>query len=95
MGSEVVNMQVGTPINNSLIALIITEQTERVMEVINSDPSHELLLRPINFRGDTILHYACARNNIKLVSFLLQVEPSLKDIPNKKKQHPIELTTNE
>ena len=67
MGSGPLEQQVGTPIDNNLIALLVTNQTERVITKVESEGGTTLLSQRLNFRGDTFLHYACAKNNSKLV----------------------------
>ena len=38
---------------------------------------------PLNFRGDTLLHYACARNNVDLVKYLSKLPNFIRTIRNK------------
>ena len=66
MGSGPLEQQVGTPIDNNLIALLVTNQTDRVITKIESE-GEMFMTQRLNFRGDTFLHYACAKNNSKLV----------------------------
>jgi len=58
--------QVGTPIDNNLIALLVTGQTDKVITKIEADPSGSFLKESINFRNDNLLHYACAKDNLVL-----------------------------
>lgn len=58
--------QIGTPIDNNLIALLVTGQTDKVISKIEADQSGAFLKESINFRNDNLLHYACAKNNIAL-----------------------------
>jgi hypothetical protein len=67
MGSVALEQQFGTPIDKSLIALLITDQTEKVIEKLCTLEGKVYYNESINFKGDNILHYACAKNNIKLV----------------------------
>ena len=88
MGNSVTEQQIGTPIDNHLLALIITDQTERVIEKLKDDPSKFYMSEEINFRGDNILHYACARNNVKLVEYLVKANPELASKHNHMNQAP-------
>jgi hypothetical protein len=63
MGNSTIEQQKGTPIDNNLLALLVTNQTERLISKLDIDPTTYYLKESINFRGDTLLHYACARNN--------------------------------
>ena len=47
---------------------------------------------PINFRGDTLLHYACAKDNTALVEYLLRRPEQMKCLKNKLGQEPRQLT---
>lgn len=69
--------QIGTPINNNLIALLVTGQTDRVISKIEADTSGSFLKESINFRNDNILHYACAKNNVTLVEYIVKKNPNL------------------
>ena len=48
----------------------------------------------LNFRGDTIMHYACTKNNIELIQFLIDrgADFTLKNYSN---QTPSQMTKNE
>ena len=46
---------------------------------------------PINFRGDTLLHYGAAKDNIKLVEYLVRKPEQMKSIKNKLGQTPKDL----
>jgi hypothetical protein len=67
MGSGPLEQQIGTPIDNNIIALLVTNQTDRVIAKMESEGGTNLVNQRLNFRGDTFLHYACAKNNSKLV----------------------------
>ena len=81
-------MQHGTPIENNLLALIITNQTQRVIDKIEKDPDQTILDDSTNFRGDTLLHYACAKNNPKLVEYMLRKCGRLAGVKNDKGELP-------
>jgi ankyrin repeat protein len=66
-----------------------------VISKIESDPSNFFLKERINFRGDTLLHYACAKNNNKLVEYIIKKNPELLHIKNEMEQLPIDLTSDE
>lgn len=76
MGSGPLEQQVGTPIDNNLIALLVTNQTDKVISKIESE-GETFMSQRLNFRGDTFLHYACAKNNSKLVEYAIKKYPSL------------------
>lgn len=46
---------------------------------------------PINFRGDTLLHYAAAKDNLKLVEYLVRKPEQMKSLKNKLEQTPKDL----
>lgn len=94
MGNASLEQQVGTPIDNNLIALVVTNQTEKVISKMEADPTNFFLKEKINFRGDTLLHYACAKNNNKLVDYILKKNPDLAQIKNELNQLPAELTSD-
>ncbi len=54
-------------IQHRLVHLVATEQTELVIDFINKYYYDLDINGAINFRGDTILHYACFKNNKQLV----------------------------
>lgn len=74
--------QVGYPIDYNVIALLVTGQTERVIEKMEADPTHSFLKDSINFRNDNLLHYACAKNNLRLVEYILMKNPRLSSLRN-------------
>jgi ankyrin repeat protein len=86
--------QIGTPIDNNLIALLLTGQTERVIDKIESDSSGAFLRDSINFRNDNLLHYACAKNNLALVQYLVKRNPKLTTLSNNQDQLPADLATD-
>jgi hypothetical protein len=48
-------------IKSHIYHLIVTNQTNRIIEKIKFQPI--LIDKPINYKGDTIAHYACSKNN--------------------------------
>lgn len=72
----------GYPIDYNIIALLVTGQTERVIEKMEADPTHSFLKDSINFRNDNLLHYACAKNNVRLVEYILMKNPRLSSLRN-------------
>ncbi len=58
--------QIGSSIDNNIIALLLSGQTSKVIERLEADPSGTFLNDSINFRKDNLLHYACAKNNTTL-----------------------------
>lgn len=60
-----------TPIKNSFLHLLQTNQTPQVITFLDKDPS--ILTLPLNYRGDLITHYACSKNNIILINYLFKV----------------------
>lgn len=95
MGNATVEQQFGTPIDNNLIALLVTGQTEKVISKLESEPDTHFLQESINFRGDTLLHYACAKNNVKLVDYIIKKNPNLMNMSNNLNQKAADLTSNE
>ncbi len=86
--------QHGYPIDYNVIALLVTGQTERVIERLEGDTTNTFFKDSINFRNDNILHYACAKNNIKLTEYVLRKNPRLSSLRNNMQQLPSDLTTN-
>ena len=80
--------QVGFPIDYNLLALLMTGQTDRAIEKMKADPTDSFLKESINFRNDNFLHYACAKNDIKLVEYLLKKNPRLSTLRNNAQQLP-------
>lgn len=60
------------PIGNSLVHLLQTGQNDLIINRLQSDPS--LCTSTISFRGDTIAHYACFKNNKELVRYLKSID---------------------
>ena len=77
-----------------MIALLITNQTERVISKLETDPTTYYLRESINFRGDTFLHYACAKNNKRLIEYIMKKNPQLSNIRNNIDQKPEDLLTD-
>ena len=50
-----------------IISLIVTKQTELAKRKIRSMGEFYDINMPVNFKGDTLLHYACANADVKLV----------------------------
>ena len=85
----------GISIQNNIVALVISGNTDLLIKKIDSlgndfDPN-----TPLNFRGDTILHYGCQKNNEKLVKYLVNHPKTLKSSRNNQQKMPKDLTTNE
>lgn len=95
MGNAAVEQQIGTPIDNNLLALLITNQTDRVIDKLELDPTTYYLKESINFRGDTLLHYACAKNNKKLVDYIMKKNPQLSHVRNNLNQKASDLLKDE
>ncbi len=74
---------------------MVTGQTEKVISKIEADSSNFFLSESINFRGDTLLHYACAKNNIKLVEYILKKNPQLVNVKNTAGELPVLLTNDD
>lgn len=94
MGNSEVEMQHGTPIDNNLLALIITNQTDKVIDKLEEDKDQSILNESVNFKGDTFLHYACAKNNRKLVEYILKKSQRLANVQNHKGEFPHDLATD-
>jgi hypothetical protein len=54
-------------IQHKLVHLVVTEQTDELINFINLYNYEIDINSSINFRGDTLLHYACFKNNHRLV----------------------------
>ena len=95
MGGSESEMQHGTPIDNHIVALIISNQTQKVIDKLESDEDKSIISESVNFKGDTFLHYACAKNNQELVDYLLKKCTRLANVKNNKGQFPHDLATDE
>lgn len=51
------------PIGNSMVHLLQTGQTDLIIKRLQQD-GPESINTKLSFRGDTIAHYACFKNNI-------------------------------
>lgn len=69
-----------------MIHLMVTDQTEQLIELIERHRFQININSAINFRGDTLLHYACAKDNVKLVRYLLRRDDILKTVKNYSKR---------
>lgn len=74
---------------------MVTNQTKKLIELIKKFSFEIDINTVLNFRGDTLLHYACAKNNIVLVKYLIARPDTLKTTKNYLKQSPKELSHNE
>jgi hypothetical protein len=54
-------------ISSHLAALVITHQTERVIKLLHDKNNQLQINDEINYRGDRLIHYACLKNDEKLV----------------------------
>ena len=82
-------------IEHSLVHLAVTNQTDALIRLVDRYEFEVNLNAPLNFRGDTLLHYACAKNNVALVKYLLDKKEILLTVKNKLKQKPMDMTKNE
>ena len=64
MGCNVpTNGKVTVPISNSLMHLLQTEQNDVLIKKLEKEDLESCKTR-LNFKGDTIMHFACYRNNL-------------------------------
>ena len=82
-------------IQHRLIHLAVTEQTSELIDFITLYNYEIDINSAINFRGDTLLHYACFKNNKQLVEYLTKRSDCLRTKKNYSKKIPLELTTDE
>ena len=87
--------QIGYPIDYNIIALLLTGQTDRVIEKVEKDETGTFLKDSVNFRNDNLLHYACAKNNPKLALYLVKKNPRLATLRNNQNELPAELATDQ
>ena len=57
---------------SNLVALVITNKTELIKWKIEEMGGNFNSNSPLNFRGDTLLHYACAKDNQELIKYLFE-----------------------
>lgn len=77
-----------------MIHLVVTNQTKPLIGLIQQCHFQININSAINFRGDTLLHYACAKNNVELAKYLLGRPDILKTTKNYLKQEAKQLTSN-
>lgn len=82
-------------LEHQMVHFIVTNQTDRLIEFMQQFKFEIDVNAAINFRGDTLLHYACAKNNVKLVKYLIGRPDILKTVSNYLKKTPKELTHNQ
>jgi hypothetical protein len=59
-------------IGKSLIHLLQANRTEEIIKKLESE-TYDIFERKLNYRGDTILHYACSKNNLAIVQYLKKI----------------------
>jgi ankyrin repeat protein len=84
-----------TNLEHRIVHLVVTEQTDTLISLIKTFEFEIDINTPLNFRGDTLLHYACARNNEKLVKYLIGRADTLLTVKNYLKQAPKDITSNQ
>lgn len=87
--------QFGTPIDNNIIALLLSGQTAKVINRLEADPSGTFFNDSINFRNDNLLHYACAKNNGQLAEYIMKKNPKLCSLRNSQNELPADLATDQ
>lgn len=93
-------MGCGTPVDSgvnthqNVIMLAISNQTAQLIQLLQTREARINLNASLNYRGDTLLHYACMKDNETLVDYLLKrgVDRSLKNTAG---ASPASLTANE
>ena len=86
--------QIGYPIEYNIIALLLTDQTDKVIDKLEKDETGTFLKDSINFRNDNLLHYACAKNNKKLAEYLMGKNPRLSALRNTLNELPADLASD-
>lgn len=81
-------------VQHKIVNLVVTDRTEELITFIKVYNYEIDINSAINFRGDTLLHYACYKNNKKLVEFLTARPDILRTKKNFSKKIPYELTTD-
>ena len=95
MGCGATSKDFSISTENNLVALVVTNKTDLIIDKIREMGQNFNCNAPINFRGDTLLHYACAKNNQRLVEYLIQLPDQMKSIKNKLQQKPVDLSEND
>lgn len=62
---------------------------------MEADNTHAYLKDSINFRNDNLLHYACAKNNLRLAEYILLKNPKLSSLRNNLQELPSDLTNDQ
>lgn len=90
----IVNSSERANLEHQMVHLIVTNQTNKLIEFIHEFKYEIDINAAINFRGDTLLHYACAKNNLQLVKYLIGRPDILKTCSNYLKKIPKELANS-
>ncbi len=85
MGCTAVDRSIFTFNNNDLVLLVVCDRTDDIIEKIKRLGPDFNPNASLNFNGDTLLHYSCARCNHKLVEYLTSRDDILFNIKNKNK----------
>lgn len=94
MGCTASGAQHQFTIDNNIVVLAVTKQTRLLIQKIESMGDAFNYNAPINFKGDTVLHYAVAKEDIILVEYLIKKPDVIKSIRNRLGQTPKDLTKN-
>jgi ankyrin repeat protein len=81
-------------IERLIVQLAATNKTPELIGLLRKYDYDIDINSPINFRGDTLLHYACFKNNLALVKFLIARQDTLRTVKNLSNKTPKQLTTN-
>lgn len=87
----IVNSTEVANLDHQMVHLMVTNQTEKLIELIQEYKYEIDINAALNFRGDTLLHYACAKNNLQLVKYLIGRPDILKTVSNYLKKTPKDL----
>lgn len=71
MGCNAIGRDSLASIDTGVVSLVATNQTDILIRKIEYMGDSFSLNTPLNFKGDTLLHYACAKNDARLVKYLL------------------------
>lgn len=98
MGCQATSQIIAPSISNldhRLVALVAAGKTNAIIQLLEQYDYEIDINSSINFKGDTLLHYACFKNNKKLVEYLIGRKEILKTTKNYQNKIARDLTTHQ
>ena len=84
-----------TNIEHRIVMMVTNGKTQELIQLLENHQYNFNINSALNFRGDTLLHYACYKNNKELVKYLTDREEIKRTLKNDALKRPKSLTTDE